>query len=375
VFKKITAGWVANVPPFIGGKSVVGFTNASDPVDGTVFRYEWTFDTDNSADPLTALGEGPYSVNYNRPGDHYVSLHAVNTLAEAVGQSCESTYSSLITIPVLPLVAGFKAEPDAACFPQNIVVTENTSTGDDMDWRVIDSNGRVAATSAAPLPEFLISTPGKYTITLKTSNSLTGQEAFAPSKEVTIYDNPVASFDLRPLLVYVPDTELTTFNFSTGAPEYLWDFGDGGSSTEKEPKYTYKVEGKYDVTLIAINDHGDGAVCMDTLKRQVTARQGGVTKVPNAFTPSPNGPNGGIAGNNTFNDVFLPIVKGAEEFNMQIFDRWGNLIFETNNSTVGWDGYDKHGRLLPAGVYVYKLTLRLSDGQRSTQIGDITMIR
>ncbi|HNT49988.1 MAG TPA: gliding motility-associated C-terminal domain-containing protein, partial [Cyclobacteriaceae bacterium] len=73
--------------------------------------------------------------------------------------------------------------------------------------------------------------------------------------------------------------------------------------------------------------------------------------------------------------VFLPIVKGAEEFNMQIFDRWGNLIFESNSANIGWDGYDKNGRVLPAGVYVYKLTIRLSDGQRSTQIGDVTMIK
>ena len=65
----------------------------------------------------------------------------------------------------------------------------------------------------------------------------------------------------------------------------------------------------------------------------------------------------------------------SEEFNMQIFDRWGNLIFESNNANQGWDGYDRNGRILPAGVYVYKLTLRLSDGQRTTQIGDITMIR
>jgi gliding motility-associated-like protein len=83
----------------------------------------------------------------------------------------------------------------------------------------------------------------------------------------------------------------------------------------------------------------------------------------------------GSGGNGTFNDVFLPIVKGAEEFNMQIFDRWGNLIFESNSNSVGWDGYDANGKLMPAGVYVYKLTVRLSDGQRSTQIGDVTMIR
>jgi gliding motility-associated-like protein len=84
---------------------------------------------------------------------------------------------------------------------------------------------------------------------------------------------------------------------------------------------------------------------------------------------------GGSGGTGSFNDVFLPFVRGVEEFNLQIFDRWGNLIFESNNQNIGWDGYGKDGRILPAGVYVYKLTIRLSDGQRSTQIGDVTMIR
>jgi gliding motility-associated-like protein len=130
-----------------------------------------------------------------------------------------------------------------------------------------------------------------------------------------------------------------------------------------------------------MNDHGNGIICKDTAQQKIIAKQGGQTKIPNAFTPSPNGPSGGATsgsgstGGSTLNDVFLPIVKGVEEFNMQIFDRWGNLIFESNNQNVGWDGYDSSGKLLPAGVYVYKLTLRLSDNQRTTQIGDVTMIR
>ena len=175
--------------------------------------------------------------------------------------------------------------------------------------------------------------------------------------------------------MYVPDTELSTFNFSTGANKYSWDFGDGGKSTEEEPKYIYKVEGMYEINLYAKNDHGNNVVCSDTLAHKVIAKQGGVTKIPNAFTPSPNGPSGGVSGNGSFNDVFLPIIKGAEEYNLQVYDRWGNLIFESNSTQIGWDGYDKDGKLLPAGVYVYKVTIRLSDGQRTTQIGDVTMIR
>ncbi|MBL7871313.1 MAG: gliding motility-associated C-terminal domain-containing protein [Cyclobacteriaceae bacterium] len=377
VYRAITAGFnEGTVPPFIGGNSTVTFTNTSVPIDGTQFRYEWNFGLNST--PSTATGVGPFSVNYSTPGSRDISLKVVNIAAETAGLGCESTFSKTINIPLLPLVAAFKANPQRACFPSDFTVTENTSTGDVMDWRVVDSNGRVAATSNAVLPIFRISNPGSYSIFLTTSSSLTGQVANTQQGGFEVFDNPVASFQLRPEIVFVPDSELTTFNFSTGATDYDWDFGDGGTSFDIEPKYIYKVEGRYDVRLIARNDHGQGLVCTDTLIRKVTAKQGGVTKVPNAFTPNPNGPSGGSTGpggSGTFNDVFLPIVKGAEEFNMQIFDRWGNLIFESNSANVGWDGYDKNGRLLPAGVFVYKLTIRLSDGQRSTQIGDVTMIR
>jgi gliding motility-associated-like protein len=377
VYRNVTAGFnEGTIPPFVGGNSTVTYTNTSVPVDATQFRYEWTFGLNST--PLTAIGAGPFSVNYSTPGVKNISLRVINIAAETAGLGCESTFSKTINIPLLPLIAAFKADPQRACFPSDFTVTENTSTGDIMEWRVVDSNGRVAATSNAALPVFRITSPGSYSIFLTTSNSLTGQVANTQQSGFEVFDNPVASFDLRPNVVFVPDTELTTFNFSTGTTDYDWDFGDGGTSFDVEPKYVYKVEGVYDVRLIARNDHGQGLVCTDTLIRKVTAKQGGVSKVPNAFTPNPNGPSGGSTGpggSGTFNDVFLPIVKGAEEFNMQIFDRWGNLIFESNSANVGWDGYDKNGRLLPAGVFVYKLTIRLSDGQRSTQIGDVTMIR
>ncbi len=362
-----------DVPPYIGGHSIVTYTNTTVPIDANDFRYEWEFGTDGK--PSSANGIGPFTIDYTTPGEKDVVLTVTNIGAETDGRSCVSEFRKTINILLLPLASSFKATPQAACFPSNITVVENTATGDLMEWKVVDSNGRVAATSNANLPVFEITNPGKYSIFLKTSSSFTGQVANSQQDNFEIYPTPVASFDARPTLLFVPDTELNTFNFTTGATDYLWDFGDNGTSSELEPKYKYKIEGVYDLTLIAYNDHGNGVVCSDTLSRKITAKQGGVTKVPNAFTPNPNGSNGGVSTNGSFNDVFLPYVKGAEEFNMQIFDRWGNLIFESNNSTIGWDGYDRHGRLLPSGVYVYKLTLRLSDGQRTTQIGDITMIR
>ena len=367
----------ANTPPtlFVAGSSRTTITNTSVPVDNADFSYDWEFGL--NANPGTANGVGPFNLNYSTPGPKVLRLTVTNRAAQTAGLTCVSSIERTIQIAVPPLIADFVATPLRACFPTDITVTENQATGDVFEWRVFDSNGRVAAVSNVVLPVFQIPNPGRYTIQLTTRNTFTGDQRTA-LRDAEIFPKPVASFQLRPDVVYVPDTELTTFNFSEGANEYEWAFGDGATSIDREPKHKYKVEGRYDVQMIAMFDHGGGVVCSDTLTNKVTAKQGGITLLPNAFTPDPSGPRGGVpggAGTNSFNDVFLPIVKGAEEFNMQVFDRWGNLIFESNNAQVGWDGYDRNGRLMPNGVYVYKLTLRLSDGQRTTQIGDITLIR
>jgi gliding motility-associated-like protein len=377
VYRGVDASFSNTTPTvFVGGHSAVTFTNTSAPVDGSDFRYEWDFGLDGN--PATSQGTGPFVLDYTTPGPKDITLLATNIVAEAAGLSCSDEFRKTIQIVVPPLIADFTAIPLKACFPTDITITENLATGDTFAWRVLDNAG-IAGQSNAELPVFKIPAPGKYTIELVTSNSFTGDQKVA-TKDVIIYDLPIAEFVLRPTTVYVPDMELTTFNLAEGATDYLWDFGDGTTSDEKEPTHKYRIEGVYDVMLIAMHDYGDNIVCVDSATRKVTAKQGGVTRVPNAFTPNPNGPTSsagtpGIPGSNTFNDVFLPQVKGAEEFNMQVFDRWGNLVFESNNSNIGWDGYDRNGKLMPAGVYVYKLTLRLSDGQRTTQVGDITMIR
>lgn len=382
VYRNVIAGFnEGTVPPIIGGTSTVNFTNTSNPVDGAQFRYEWDFGSTSFANPPTFIGATPPPVVYSQQGPYQVTVKAINIAGEGAGLSCESMFTKTIVVPVLPLVADFTLDPPAGCFPTTVRVIENNSTGDIMEWKVVDSNGGIVAVSGQDLPEFFISTPGLFNVQLTTRDSFTDQVEFA-NQNFEIYEVPVASFQARPATVFVPDTELTTFNFSTKANFYQWDFGDGETSDEREPKHVYKIEGVYDIVLVAGFDHDNGVVCTDTLSQKVIAKQGGITRVPNAFTPNPAGPSGGLGGGGTgsggagtFNDVFLPIVKGVEEFNMQIFDRWGNLIFESNNANQGWDGYDRNGRILPAGVYVYKLTLRLSDGQRTTQIGDITMIR
>jgi gliding motility-associated-like protein len=291
-----------------------------------------------------------------------------------------------IQLPVLG--AAFKATPLASCFPVDIVV-ENLSPGaDTFLWEVFNESGLVT-TSNLRNPVFRILQPGTFDIYLTASYYATGQTAMANQKGIKVFDVPTALFEMRPNPLYVPDTELQTFNQSVRANRYIWDFDDGTvlhDTTGSSPRHLYTLEGKYNVTLIAGYDYGDWdvdgdlikdghIVCYDTVQHELVALDGGYIKLPNAFTPNAGGPSGGIPGYGTFNDVFLPIAKGIEEFQMQIFDRWGNLLFESQDRNIGWDGYDRSGRLMPAGVYVFKLVLRLSDGQRTTKIGDVTLIR
>ena len=245
---------------------------------------------------------------------------------------------------------------------------------DDLVW-TIDGN-----TINSPNLSYTFTQPGVYNVELRGDNGY-GEEAF-DELAITVYTVPTAQFTITQDVVYIPDDGFRPTNRSTGADEYLWDFGDFNTSQVRSPEHFYEEEGVYDVSLIASKNHTNTIVCRDTLTLQVNVEEGGFTKTPNAFTPSLNGPSGGaeidpnVPGSGDLaNDVFLPITVGVEDFKMWIYDRWGNLIFFSDNKRVGWDGYDSKGNLLPAGVYVYKLDLILSSGQRTTRVGDVTLIR
>ena len=203
---------------------------------------------------------------------------------------------------------------------------------------------------------------------------------------IQAFQRAAAAFNVRPGLVFLNgdgngnqvSDRVAYANFSINASSYLWDFGDSTTSEDFEPTHQYTAEGIYDVTLIAYNENG----CHDTsmVELAVTVQAGGDVGIPNVFTPSEAGPSGGFVSGggtgagNEGNDIFLPRYIGVVDFQMEIYSRWGELIFYSDDQNVGWDGYID-GRLAPQGVYLYKLTLEFVDGQRTTRLGDVTILR
>ncbi len=365
-----------------GDVSGVTFTNTSPVIDRVNFEYTWNFGTHGT---LASDNGVSYDVHYFSPGEKDVTLNVINIKARAAGENCNSGVTKRITIPTYALDATFKVSRTASCLPADIEVENNSTGADTFLWKVYNAE-KLVTTSNLRTPVFKITDPGIYDVYLTASYAATGQSDEASFKGIKVLDVPLAAFAVRSDIIYVPDTELEVTNFSTGANLYEWNFGDGGTSTEFEPDYMYQSEGKYTITLLAGIDHGDQdidgdgttdgvLVCYDSAQQEVATLNGGSIQIPNAFTPSAAGPSGGRERSGGFNDVFRPKVKGVTEYTMQIFNRWGTLVFESRDPEIGWDGYDRNGKFMIAGVYVYRIVLTQSNGQRITRIGDVTLIR
>jgi gliding motility-associated-like protein len=377
VYKNPTASFAFDpaAPQMVGGLVNVTYTIADHAP--TFFDYEWPGDTED-IDSESRPGNQRI-VAYTSDDDRTITLKVTNKL----NALCTDSETQIVPINRGTPTVGFAATPLAGCFPVT-VTTENFSVNaDTFEWTLLSSNG-TDVESTLREPQFRITTPGVYSLTLLAFND--GVPAGPPlTKTINVFDVPIADFLLRQPQVYIGQ-EVEPINLSRFATEYLWQFGDGEESIEFQPKHEYTLEGKDSITLIATFDHGqydiddDGIVdgpivCADTVKHPIHVIAGGALKIPNAFTPNVNGPNSGHEDMNFTNDVFLPIMEGVEEFTMQVFDRWGTLVFESRDKTIGWNGYDRNGRLMPAGVYVFKLVMRLGDGQRTTKVGDVTLIR
>jgi gliding motility-associated-like protein len=175
----------------------------------------------------------------------------------------------------------------------------------------------------------------------------------------------VANF-LVPESIQSYQSNLFTFeNLSQHAIYYTWDFGDGMNSNSINPNHSYNAPaGVYPVTLVASNEFG----CVDTAKYSIQLIEDLLIYVPNTFTPNGDGTN----------DVFKPIISEGIDiytYRLLIFNRWGEVLFESLNKEIGWDG-TYGGKVMQDGVYVWKVTVNSINNEDEYEFtGHVTLIR
>lgn len=296
-------------------------------------------------------GVGKHIIKYITPPDRY-------------GCSGSDTIHIKVIRPPLPH-ANFL--PDSTgCSPLKVKFKNLSQLGDHYLWDFGDKTF-----SQDKNPEHTYYIPGSFIVKLTVSNS-TGQATF--NRVISVNQSPSAIFTLYPTEI-INNSQIVVFtNLSIYGISYLWDFGDGNQSTEENPWHKYESEGSYSVSLKVTSTDG----CIDSLKytsNVIVDYKEGSIKFPNVFKWNESGPTGGYWTEGELNDnVFRPFVTNVTKYELQIYNRWGTLIYTSNDLHKGWDGYFSKGDLALQGVYVWKVTGQYADGSYFEIVGDVTFL-
>ncbi len=315
---------------------------------------------------LWHFGDGVSSVdknanhNYGQSGEFRIWL-------KAMAHGCVDSISQRIRI--LPMMPFIDYGPSATgCPPLEVQFYNKTIDANDFLWEFGDGN---SSKLYEPLHAYY--NPGSYKVKLTAKGA--GGMSSESSVIIVVYDQPVALFDLAPRVTVLPGNPIVFTDRSIGQiVGWVWDFGDGNQSATQNPTHQYLESGTFNVSLEVENDKG----CKSShlLTEAVSASVGGKLKFPNAFTPSKTGSSGGVyRDRDPSNNIFFPFTaEGVMEYKLQIYTRWGELIFESKDLRIGWDGYFRD-KLAQQGVYIYKAVVKYSNGSVETITGDVTLIR
>ncbi|TND07717.1 MAG: CHU large protein [Bacteroidetes bacterium] len=351
--QSICAGSAFQLTGFVGGGSGTG---------------TWTSTGSGTFSPNNTALNGVYT-----PGASDLSAGVVMLILTSTNNgNCFAVSDTLVLLIVQPAVVN-AGNDQALCaddlpFTLNATITGGSGTG---QWTTNGSGIFIpspASPSAIYVPGAADIAAGSV-IVFYTSTNNGPCPAATDLVQLIIHPVPVAAFTVNQTTVFLPNAPIVITNQSNGASAYEWDFGDGSTTSLVNPQYEYQEVGTYTITLIATNSFG----CDDTATQEIIATSDIV--FPNAFTPNPDGPTGGAYSTGSLdNNIFFPYTAGVDRYHLQIFNRWGELIFESFDLMTGWDGYYR-GELCQQDTYVWKANVRFYDGRRYLKVGDVTLLR
>ncbi len=270
---------------------------------------------------------------------------------------CNYPDSLTDTLRVSPLVKAQFTAGDG-CAPYNAYFNNTSLGGQQFFWDFGDGS----PVSTDMYPTHLYTDTGSFTVHLVAIDNGTCNVRDSTTMTIQVHGRPTAGFTTTP---QPPEYNVPTVfhNNSMNSNHYTWFFGDN-DSTDKQTADTvihqYQFTGTFNACLVAYNQYG----CSDTSCQEIQTLIRPLLDVPNAFTPGRFGENSVIT------------VKGfgIVSMNWKIYNRYGQVVFQSNTPYQGWDG-NFNGVPQPIGVYAYTLDATFDDGTKTTRKGDITLIR
>ncbi len=278
---------------------------------------------------------------------------------------CISTDQVDIIIKPLPIVS-FMPDVTIGCTPLTVNFTNLTPNTANGVWSISSGDlltgvGTVSST---------ITQPGCFDVTLTITGTNGCENSLTSTDLICVEAYPIAAFNASENVLTTLNTQVLFDNNSIGATNYSWDFGDNSPlSSINSPLHVYPgEEGVYEVMLIASSPFG----CADTAYATIQINEELLFYVPNTFTPD----------DDNFNPTFQPVFTSGFDpfdFTLLIFNRWGEIIFESHDASIGWDGtYGSNGQIeiIQDGTYTWKIEFKTSlNDERKMILGHVNVIR
>lgn len=306
------------------------FNFVGDVFGPTGSTYTWNFGPHGSIETSQNLIEN--GVSFDTTGAILVSLTGEYNI-------CRETAYKNIYIYGSPSI-GFTLDPGLQCVPFEAQFTNYSTAETPINYLWDFGDG---TTSTDINPAHLYESTGNYPVTLTIWTSAGCVDTLTQFEPDIINVRPIpeAKFTVNPNQTDICHSEIQFTNLSSLANNYLYIFDDGATSIDESPSHVYLEDGTLNPRLIVTSEYG----CQDTSFETVFIEPFTVY-IPNAFTPDED----------EANTVFKPIVYlSIVDWNLQIYNRWGELIFESNDPNIGWDGVNQAGKVSPDGLYMWKL--------------------
>lgn len=335
---------ISSVPtmPYCAGTNVTFTANITN--GGTTPTYQWQINGVNAG-----TNSNSFSSTTLLPGDMVTCILTSNELCVTNAVANSNT----IIISHFPPVTLTASGDTSICEDELLTLYAFPTNGNPANYDVVWQPYNYTGTSITETPNTSI----VYTVTVTDACGSSASETIS----VTVNPQPTAAFTFSP---NPPDltAQPTLFtDASINAVTWDWSFGNGSSSTAQNPSFEYEQEGTYPVILIIGSQDG----CTDTAMSILIFEGVYSLFIPSAFSPNLD----------EINPIFYGYGNGIETFRMEIFDRWGNRLFTSDDLEHGWDGRLQNGQLAPQGVYNYKIDVVFYSHKTESVLGKVTLLR
>ncbi len=280
---------------------------------------------------------------------------------------CMDSISKISIINPNPVV-NFMTQDTIGCEPLCVSFQNLSTIATGFNASSIWNFGDGSPTSNSLIPVHCYSndsvySPNYFNVTLTVTSDSGCITMKSKNNYITVYPNPNAYFTVQPQTTTITDPVISITNLTTGGNFWNWNFGDADTSSVFNPSsHTYPDTGIYIITLITSTQYD----CADTMYQTIVIEPDFLFYIPNAFTPNDDG----------VNDTFYGKGIFITDYEMSIFDRWGNLIFYSDDINKQWDGKANHGtEIAQEDVYIYSFKVTDFKKGKHNYKGIVTLLR